>query len=142
MPDLQKRLAIGLGLLGLILIVLGLKYMPAFLAAIGSQMSREDGPVVLFFNEDNPCECSLELAQSADTQMEEWAENSTANISVQRLAFRQHRDLELKYHVFRSPCLILVDAQDQEIWRQDYPLIEGGPFKLEELETAIAELGK
>jgi cytochrome c-type biogenesis protein len=35
----------------------------------------------------------------------------------------------------------LVDAQDQVAWRQDYPLIEGGPFELKELETAIAEMG-
>jgi len=38
------------------------------------------------------------------------------------------------------PVLVLVDAQDQIAWRQDYPLIEGGPLKLEELEAAIAEL--
>ena len=52
------------------------------------------------------------------------------------------KDLEVKYRVFRAPCLILVDAQDQVIWRQDYPLIEEGPFKLEELEAAITAMSR
>jgi len=31
-----------------------------------------------------------------------------------------------------------LDASGQIAWRQDYPLIEGGPFKLDELEAVIA----
>ena len=41
-----------------------------------------------------------------------------------RIAMEQRKDLEMKYGVFRAPCLVLVDAQDQVAWRQDYPIIE------------------
>ena len=54
---------------------------------------------------------------------------------------RQRLDLEAKYKVFRAPCLVLINSKDQVAWRQDYPLIEGEPFKLEELEAAITGLG-
>ncbi len=47
--DAQKRKAIGLGLIGLILIVLGIKYMPFLLAFAGQQSSMNDKPVILFF---------------------------------------------------------------------------------------------
>lgn len=137
----QKRKAAVLGLVGLILIVLGLKYLPAFLQAAGQQSEMSGKPVLLFFSVDEPCECMVEITQQAELQMANWPVKQQGNISVLRIAMEQRRDLEAKYKVFRAPCLVLVDAQDQVVWRQDYPLIEGGPLKLEELETAIAELG-
>jgi len=74
--------------------------------------------------------------------MANWPIERQGGIPVMRIAMEQRKDLEAKYQVFRAPCLVLVDAQDQIAWRQDYPLIEGGPFRLEELEAAIAALGK
>jgi hypothetical protein len=47
------------------------------------------------------------------------------------IAFHQRKDFEFKYQVFRSPCLILIDHQDQIVWHQDYPLIEVIPLKLD-----------
>jgi hypothetical protein len=135
--DVQKRKATLIGMIGLILIVLGIKYMPLFLVAAEQQSEIGDRPVVLFFNVDEPCECMVELTQQAELQMANWMAEKHSAISVLRIPMDQRKDLEAKYKVFRAPCLILVDAQDQVIWRQDYPLIEGGPFKLEELEAAI-----
>ena len=138
--DAQKRKAVILGLIGLILIVLGIKTMP-FLLAFAAQQSNMNGkPVILFFNVDEPCECMVELTQRAEQQLANWPVEQRGGIPVMRIAMEQRKDLEAKYKVFRAPCLVLVDSQDQIAWRQDYPLIEGGPFKLEELETAIAEL--
>jgi hypothetical protein len=137
----RKRKAIWLGLLGLILIVIGIKYMPVFLTTADQQASIAGRPVILFFNEDEPCECMVELTQNAEQQMADWPLERRGGILVVRIAMQQRQDLEAKYKVFRSPCLVLVDAQDQVVWRQDYPLIEGGPFKLEELEAAITEVG-
>ena len=138
--DAQKRKAIGLGLVGLILIVLGIKYLPFLLAFAGQQSNMNDKPVILFFSVDEPCECMVELTQHAEQQIANWPVERRAGIPVMRVAMEQRKDLEMKYRVFRAPCLVLVDVQDQITWRQDYPMIEGGPFKLEELEAAIAEL--
>jgi hypothetical protein len=138
--DAQKRKAIGIGLIGLILIVLGIKYMPFLLAFAGQQSSMNDKPVILFFNVDEPCECMVEMTQRAEQQMANWPVERRGGIPVMRIAMEERKDLEVKYRVFRAPCLVLVDAQGQIVWRQDYPLIEGGPFKLDELEAAITEL--
>jgi hypothetical protein len=135
--DIQKRKAILIGMIGLILIVLGIKYMPIFLEAAEQQSEISDRPVVLFFNVDEPCECMVELTQRAELQMANWTAEKRDAIPVLRIAMDQRKDLEAKYQVFRAPCLVLVDAKDRVVWRQDYPLIEGGPFKLEELEAAI-----
>jgi hypothetical protein len=101
----------------------------------------ENKPVIFFFNVDEPCECTVELAQRAEAQIANWLVESRSGITLLRIAMDQRTDLEVKYQVFRAPCLVLVDVDGQVVWRQDYPLIEGGPFNLEELETAIANLG-
>ena len=139
--DEQKRKAIFLGVLGLILIVIGLKYLPVLLSFASQQAEITHKPVILFFNEDEPCECMVELTERAEQQMAGWPLEQRGGIPVVRIGMRQRQDLEAKYKVFRAPCLVLVNAQDQIAWRQDYPLIEGGPFELEESEAAIAEMG-
>jgi hypothetical protein len=138
----RKRIAAGMGLVGLILIVLGIKYMPGFLQAGNQQVGMGNRPVVLFFSVDDPCECMVELTQQAELQIANWSVEQRGGLSVVRIPMDQRTDLEAKYKVFRAPCLVLVDAQDEVLWRQDYPLIENGPFKLNELEAAIAELAR
>jgi len=140
LTNAQKRTVVWLGLSGLILIVLGVKYMAVFLTVANQQSSINDKSVVLFFNVDDPCECMVELTERADQQVTNWPADRRGEIAVVRIAMEQRRDLEIKYKVFRAPCLVLVNAQGQVAWRQDYPLIEGGPFKLEELEAAISAL--
>ncbi len=141
MINAQKQNAIWLGFLGLVLVVVGIKYMPLFLAVNSQRSYIDDKPVILFFNVDEPCECIVELTQQAEQQMTEWPVERRAGIPVLRIAMETRKDLEAQYQVFRAPCLVLLDSNGQIAWRQDYPLIEGGPFKLAELEAAIAELG-
>jgi hypothetical protein len=137
----QKTRSLLLAFLGLVLIVLGIKYIPAFQVDANGPSSARDIPVILFFSLDDPCECMVELIQNAEQQIAAWPLERQGGIPVIRVPMELHKDLEAKYRVFRAPCLVLVDAQDQVAWRQDYPLIEGGPFKLEELESAIGKLG-
>jgi hypothetical protein len=139
--DAQKRKAAELGLVGLVLIVLGIKFLPVFLQAADQQSNMRGKPILLFFSVDEPCECMVEITLQAEHQMASWPVEQRNGIQVVRIPIDQRKDLEAKYKVFRAPCLVLIDAQDQVVWRQDYPLIEGGPFKLKELEAAIAELG-
>ncbi len=137
----QKRKAILLGILGLVLIIIGIKYLPYFLAVASQQSEIIDKPVILFFSVDEPCECMVDLTEGAETQMANWPVEQRGGIPVVRIAINIRDDLQVKYMVFRAPSLVLINDQDQVAWRQDYPLIEGGPFDLEELEAAIAELG-
>ena len=65
----QKRNAIFLGVLGLILIMIGLKYLPLLVSAANQQDEFHDKPVILFFNDDEPCECMVELTQKAEQQI-------------------------------------------------------------------------
>lgn len=53
---------------------------------------------------------------------------------------QQRTNLESEYKIFRAPSLVLVDEQDQVVWRQDYALMQEGPFKLDDLEDAILKL--
>lgn len=139
--DTQKRKAVGLVVIGLVLIVISLKSLPLLLNYFSPQTSITDRPVILFFSEDDPCECMVELTERAEQQMANWPLERRGEIPVLHIGMSQRQDLEAKYKVFRSPCLVLVDAQDQVAWRQDYPLIEGGPLTLEELEAKISQLG-
>lgn len=139
--NVQKKIVILLGVLGLILILFGIKYIPVFLAVASHQSDIADKPIILFISVDEPCECMVDLTQRAEQQMANWPIEQQGGIPVVRIAFGQRQDLQTKYMVFRAPCLVLVDKQDQVAWRQDYPLIEGGPFELEELEVVLEKLG-
>lgn len=134
------RNTILLALAGLTLIALGIRTMPYFLAFANQEAQRSSGAVVLFFNDGDPCECMQELVQQADEQIERWTTDSDPGLPVVRIAMQQRTDLEAKYKIFRAPSLVLVDDQDQVVWRQDYPLMQEGPFKLHDLEDAILTL--
>ncbi len=137
----QQRKASGLAFLGILFIALGVKYLPDVLAMAALQQKMSNKPFILFFSIEEPCECMVELTQRAEAQIVGWPVERRKGVEIVQLAIDQRRDLEAKYQVFRAPCLVLVSADGRVLWRQDYPLIEGGPFKLEELEAAIAEMG-
>lgn len=131
-----------LALAGLILLALGIRTMPYFLTFANQEVQRANGAVVLFFNDGDPCECMQELVQQADEQIERWRVTADPALPVVRIAMQQRTDLEAKYKIFRAPSLVLINAQDQVVWRQDYPLMQGGPFKLDDLEDAILKLSQ
>jgi hypothetical protein len=137
--NVQQRNSVGIGFLGLVLMLLGIKYLPDVLALASQQQDMGSNSFILFFNVEDPCECMVELTQRAETQIANWPVERHGGLAVLHLAIGERRDLEANYKVFRAPCLVLVGADGKVLWRQDYPLIEGGPFKLEELEAAIAE---
>jgi hypothetical protein len=138
----QKCKAVWMGLLGLILAVLGIKYALTLAASASQPFNLEGRPVIFFFSIDDPCECMVDLTQRAESQIAGWPVERRGGVQVVRFPIQQRRDLEAKYKVFRVPSLILVDAQNQVIWRQDYPLNEGGPFNLDEFEAVIANFGE
>jgi len=78
--------------------------------------------------------------QDADQQIQHWTEEARSHIIIQRIDFDEHPDLAEQYEVFRYPCLILLDSSGQIVYRQDYPLSEGGPLDLESFEEQIKSM--
>jgi hypothetical protein len=136
-----KRKAIALGFLGILVILLGFKFMLQGLPADDPSLELHGEPALLFFNIDEPCECMQKLVESADSQIRRWPEEARAGIPVYRINFEEQPELGGKYKVFRVPCLVLVDGDGQIVHRQDYPVSEVWPLKLEEFEQAISSLG-
>jgi hypothetical protein len=135
-----QRQAIGLGFLGILVILLGLKFMLQETSAGGQSLDLNGEPTLLFFNIDEPCECMQKLVESADAQINRWPEEARSGIPIYRINFEEQPELGGKYKVFRVPCLVLVDGNDQIIHRQDYPVSEGWPLNLEEFEQVILGL--
>jgi hypothetical protein len=137
----EKRKAIALGFLGILVIALGIKFVFQGLPATSQSLDLNGEPALLFFNIDEPCECMQKLVESADSQIRRWPVEARSNIPVHRINFEAQPELGAKYKVFRVPCLVLVDGDNQIIHRQDYPVSEGWPLKLVEFEQAIKSLG-
>lgn len=136
----QYRKTIGLGFLGILLIFLGFKFVLEGAPADRQPLELNGEPALLFFNIDEPCECMRKLVESADSQINSWPEEARSGIPVYRVNFEEQAELGSKYKVFRVPCMVLVDGQGQIVHRQDYPVSEGWPLKLEEFEQIIANL--
>ena len=136
----KLRRVIGYGFAGLILIFLGIKFAIGRAQGQGATFTQNGQPALLFFNVAEPCVCMRELVGRANTQIVLWPEERRGGLKLVRLNIGENHDLEAKYQVFRAPALVLLDAQGEIVWRQDYPLAEGGPFKLDELEAVIAGL--
>ena len=134
---LPQRQAVSLGFLGLLMFVLGTKYTLKLFTVDRQPLSLNDEPALLFFNVDDSCECMKELVQSADQQIENWPETARSHIRIHRINFDQRPGLADQYQVFRYPCMILLDSSGQIVYRQDYPLSEGGPLDLENFEAQI-----
>lgn len=97
-------------------------------------------PTLLFVTMREPCVCMRQLIGRANTQIVMWPKERQGNVKIIYLDFGVDPSLEARYKIFRAPALVLLDGQEKIIWRQDYPLIEGEPFELEELEKAIVEI--
>ncbi len=81
-----------------------------------------------------------DLIQNAETQIENWPVSARAGVPIHRIDFEERDDLAGEYKIFRVPCLVLLDTAGEIVYRQDYPLLDGGPFKLSEFEERIREL--
>lgn len=135
----QQRKIAWQGFLGILLIVLGAKFTASDWQP-GIPLEIDDQPALLYFTLDESCECMQELLETADLQMKDWPETARGGVEVVRIDFEAREDLASQYSIFRLPCLVLVDRAGEIVFRQDYPLVEGGPFNLTEFEEKIRQL--
>ncbi|MFW5943449.1 MAG: TlpA family protein disulfide reductase [Chloroflexota bacterium] len=124
---------------GAILLLLGLKAMPGFVAA-GPPLELDNRPAFLFFNSEEGCDCVIEFYEKADAVMAAWPSDAREDIPVHRILLEERPDLQRQYKVDRPPTLILLDAEGREIWRDRGVASNPQVFKLEACAQAIQAL--
>ena len=134
----QRKIA-WQGFLGIVLVILGVKFAASAWQSL-LPLEIEDQPALLYFTLEESCECMQELLEMADLQIKDWPETARGGVEIVRIDFDVREDLASQYRVFRLPCLVLVDQSGEIVFRQDYPLVEGGPFNLSEFEEKIRQL--
>ncbi len=132
--------AILLGFLGIVLLVLGMKFAIEGVWQAQPPLDLVSKPVLLFFTLEDSCDCMQELIESAEAQIQNWPSSARLGTPIQRIDFDERKDLASKYKIFRVPCLVLLNSTGEIVHRQDYPLIDGGPFNLSEFEEQIHSL--
>lgn len=83
----------------------------------GSPLDLNNQPVLLFFNNDDGCECVVPLYQKADVVTANWPAANRGNIPVRRIVLDERPDLQRAYNIQRAPMILLLDAQGREVWR-------------------------
>lgn len=134
------KLHLWLFLGGAILLVLGLKTMPGFVAA-GPPLELDNRPALLFFNSEEGCECVLDFYEQADAVIAAWPAGVRQNVPVHRILLEERADLQRQYKVDRPPILILLDVEGRERWRDRGVASNPQVFKLEACEETIEKLG-
>jgi hypothetical protein len=135
----QKKALIS-GVIGLALILLGVKLAIDLYFSAHVALDLNGKPALLYVTDDHPCECAKRMIAEADFQIKNWSEPQRLEVQLIRVSLGDRLDLEEKYDVFRAPTLILLDAQGQVVYRQDYPFIGGKPIDLPEFEAKMVSL--
>jgi hypothetical protein len=110
-PHVWLLLAVGIFLLT------SYKEARPLLFSGGPPLDLNNQPVLLFFNNDDGCECVVPLYQKADAVVAAWPAANRGNIPVRRIVLDERPDLQRAYNIQRAPMLLLLDAQGREVWR-------------------------
>ncbi|MBE2221123.1 MAG: hypothetical protein IAF02_06260 [Anaerolineae bacterium] len=124
-------------LVGTIMLLLGVKVARPFLIAADSSIELNNQPALLFFNNEEGCECVIELYQKADAVIAAWPAENRAHIAVHRLVLDERPDLQRSYDIQRAPMLLLLDANGQVIWREWGVASNPNVFDLTKVEAQI-----
>ena len=134
------KLRIWLLVFGAIVLLLGVKVGRPYLLPAGPPLELNNQPALLFFNNEEGCECVLPLYTKADDVIATWIFEKRALIPVHRLILDERPDLQRQYDIERAPMLALLDASGQIVWRQWGVASNPDVFDLAEVETQIGLL--
>ena len=123
-----------------VLLVLGAKAIQQGWLTARPPLELNDKPTILFFNNEQGCDCVLAIYQRADAQVAAWPAESRHGVSLHRIHLKQRPDLGKQYQVVRAPTLLLLDAGRNEVWRQDEVTSDWHIFDLETAEAQILSL--
>jgi len=124
-------------LAGAIFLLISYKEARLLLLPGGPPLDLNNQPTFLFFNNEEGCECVIELYQKADAVMAAWPAENRAGIPVQRIILDEWPDLQRAYDIQRAPMLLLLDAHGQEVWREWGVASNPNVFDLAAIEAQI-----
>lgn len=131
---------IWLLLAGAIVLLMGVKMGRPFLTPAGPPIELNNQPALLFFNNDEGCECVMPLYQKADAVIAAWPPEQRAQVPVYRVVLDDHPDLQRQYDIERAPMLLLLDANGQVVWREWGVASSPNVFDLARVEAKISLL--
>jgi hypothetical protein len=144
--SLTWRRAAWLILGGAVLAVLAFKAMQLGWLAARPPLVLPDQPVALFFNNERGCECVLAIYRQADAEIDAWSRAAGVDLPLYRINLERRPGLGRRFGIRRAPTLLLLDAQGNEVWRQEDVLSDTHVFDLEraeaEVEALLAEAGE
>ncbi|MBP6473558.1 MAG: hypothetical protein KBE23_18255 [Chloroflexi bacterium] len=124
-------------LAGAIFLLLSYKEARPLLLPGGPPLDLNNQPTLLFFNNEEGCECVIELYQKADAVIADWPVENRAHIAVHRIVLDERPDLQRSYDIQRAPMLLLLDAHGQEVWREWGVASNPNVFDLAAIEAQI-----
>lgn len=124
-------------LVGAIFLLLSYKEARPLLLPGGPPLDLNNQPTLLFFNNEEGCECVIELYQKADAVIADWPVENRAHIAVHRIVLDERPDLQRSYDIQRAPMLLLLDAHGQEVWREWGVASNPNVFDLAAIEAQI-----
>ena len=101
-----------------IVCVLGLKEIRPYFFTVSPPLDLDGQPALLFFNNEEGCECIRPLYTKADEIISDWPSDNRSQIPVYRIILDQRPDLQRQYDIERAPMLLLLDANGQVVWRE------------------------
>lgn len=125
-------------LAGAIVLLMGVKVGRPFLLPAAPPIELNNQPALIFFNNDEGCECVIPLYQKADAVIAAWPPEQRAQIPVHRVVLDERPDLQRQYDVERAPMLLLLDTDGQVVWREWGVASNPNVFDLAEVETQIS----
>jgi hypothetical protein len=134
------KFPVWLLLAGAILLVVGFKEIRPGLLSDAPPLDLAGRPALLFFNNEEGCECVLPLYAKADEIIADWPAEQRAQIPVHRLILDNRPDLQRQFEVQRAPMLLLVDGGGQIVWREWGVASNPNVFDLAEMEQHISLL--
>jgi hypothetical protein len=132
----MDRKLIWLLLIGALAVTLGLKGLDLGWFSPKEPLVLGNEPVLLFFNKNRGCECELFVYNNANAQIQAWK----APLRVIAIDMDRRSDLAREYQVVRAPTLILLNAEEQVIWKQEVGISDEAPLDLVHVEYWVATM--
>jgi hypothetical protein len=127
-------------LVGAIVLLMGVKGGRPFLLPAGPPIELNNQPALLFFNNDEGCECVMPLYQKADAVIAAWPPERRAQVPLHRIVLDERPDLQRQYAIERAPILLLLDASGEIVWREWGVASNPNVFDLARVEAKISLL--
>lgn len=139
----NRRRAIGLIIFSaLVMAVLAIKSFNDGWFDPKMPLELNNRPALVFFTLGRGCECQMLVIRNAEAQLSAWPLAQEDSIPIFRVDFSRRPDLARQYGVNRAPALVLLNALEQVVWKQDVGLSDEAPLDLTAAEAHIHQLGE